>query len=86
MNVEERNGVTTENACTENDKCENKTEENKTWGHSDEDENQSPVKEENESEGLIATGIHDVLIGGADGDVIDADEEEKIGKEWCKVK
>ena len=26
MNVEEKNGVTTENACTENDKCGNKTE------------------------------------------------------------
>ena len=41
MNVEEKNGVTTENACTENDKCGNKTEV-----HSDKDENQSPVKEE----------------------------------------
>ena len=72
MNVEEKNGVTTENACTENDKCRNKTEV-----HSDKDENQSPVKEENESEGSIATGIRDVLIGGADGDVIDADEEDE---------
>ena len=35
------------------------------------------LKEENESEGLITTGIRDVLIGGADGDVIDADEEEE---------
>ena len=71
MNVEEKNGVTAENACTENDKCENKTEV-----HSYRDGNQSPVKEENESEGLITTGIHDVLVGGADGDVIDAYEEE----------
>ena len=72
MNVEEKNGVTTENACTENNKCGNKTEV-----HGDKDENQSLVKEENESEGLIATGICDVLIDGADGDVIDADEEEE---------
>ena len=72
INVEEKNGVTTKNACTENDKCGNKTEV-----HSDKDENQSPVKEENESEGSITTGIHDVLIGGADGDVIDADKEEE---------
>ena len=76
MNVEE-NGVTTENVCTENDKCENKTEENKTEVHSDKDENQSPVKEENESEGLITTGILDVLIGGEDGDIIGADKEEE---------
>ena len=39
MNVEEKNGVTTEIACTENDKCENKTEV-----HSDKDENQSQIK------------------------------------------
>ena len=77
MNVEEKNGMTTKNTCTENDKCGNKTEENKTEVQSDKDENQSPVKEENESEGLIATGIRDVLIGGADGDVIDADKEEE---------
>ena len=76
MNVEEKNGVTTENASTENDKCGNKTQENKTEVHSDKDENQSRVKEENESDGSITTGICDVLVGGADGDVIDADKEE----------
>ena len=79
MDVEEKNGVTNESTCTENDKCENKTGENKTEVHSDKDENQSPVKEDNESEGSITTGIHDVLIGGADGDVIDADKEEEDG-------
>ena len=41
------------------------------------DEKQSPVKEENESEGSITTGIHDVLIGGTDGEVIDADKAEE---------
>ena len=49
MDVEEKNGVTNENACTENDKSVNKTEENKTEVHSDKDENQSPIKEDNES-------------------------------------
>ena len=68
--------MTNENTCTENDKCENKTEENKTEVHSDKDKNQSPVKKDNESEGSITIGICDVLIGGADGDVINADEEE----------
>ena len=77
MDVEKKNGVKNENVCTENDKSVNKTEENKTEVNSDKDKNQSPVKEDNESEGSITTGIRDVLIGGADGDVIDADEEEE---------
>ena len=68
--------MTNENTCTENDKCENKTEENKTEVRSDKDKNQSPVKKDNKSEGSITTGICDVLIGGADGDVINADEEK----------
>ena len=50
MDVEEKNGVTNENACTENDKSVNKTEENKTEVNSDKDENQSPIKKDNESE------------------------------------
>ena len=72
MDVQEENGVTNENACTENDTCEYKTEV-----HSDKGENQSPLKKDNESEGSNATGICDVLIGGADVDVIDAHEEEE---------
>ena len=47
MDVEEKNGVTSEN----------------TEVHSDKDKNQSPVKEDNESEGSIATGICNVLVG-----------------------
>ena len=72
MDVQEKNDVTNENTCTENDTCENKTEV-----HSDKDENQSPLKKDNESEGSYATGIRDVLIGGADVDVIDVHEEEE---------
>ena len=77
INIVEKNGVTNENTCTEDDKSVNKTEENKTKEDSGKDQKESPVKKDNESEGGIIMGICDVLIGGADGDVIDAGKEEE---------